>query len=126
MELLFPKIVYKHFVNYLFCRPENTERKKNVDRLFAMSFTKDVKELDPLLGPDVLLVVSMDDKARVPIGKAAANEQSPLLMCLEYKVRLPDHDFPLGQRYNLIPSVYAQCDVLSDGKVSYSGKTFIR
>ena len=91
-----------------------------------MSITKDMKELDLLFGPVAVRYYSIDDKARVPLGLAAANEQSPLLMCLEYKVRLPDHDFVVARRHKLIPSVIAECEVLPNGKISYSGKTFIR
>ena len=91
-----------------------------------MSLTHDLKELDLLLGQYVLGYYSVDDKARVPLGKAAAQKQSPLLMSLEYKLRLPDHDFVVGKRHTLIPSVIAECNVLPSGKVSYSGKTFIR
>ena len=93
--------------------------------MYAKSFTDDMKSLDPLFGPDALLYLSIDDKARVPIGLAAANLQSPLLMHLEYKVRLSDHDFVVGGKHKLIPSVYAVCNVLENGKISYSGNTFV-
>ena len=36
-----------------------------------------------------------------------------------------DHDFVVGGRHQLIPSVYAVCEITPDGKVSYSGDTFI-
>ena len=44
---------------------------------------------------------------------------------LRLQVRLNDHDFVVGGRHNLIPSVYAVCEVTSEGKVSYSGDTHI-
>ena len=91
-----------------------------------MSFTLDMKELDLLFGPDVVSYFSIDDKARVPLGLAAANKQSPILMHLEYKVQLPDHDFVVAKRHKLIPSVIAECNLSPAGKVTYSGKTFIR
>ena len=94
--------------------------------MYAKSFTDDMKSLDPLFGPDALLYLSIDDKARVPIGLAAANLQSPLLMHMDYKVRLKDHDFVVGGKHKLIPSVIAACDILPNGKVSYSGNTYIR
>ena len=94
--------------------------------MVAASFTKDMKALDLLFGPVALTYASVDDKARVPLGRAAANLQSPILMHLEYKVRLADHDFAVGERHNLIPSVIAECNVLPTGKVSYSGNTHIR
>ena len=106
-------------------RPENSLRKKNIDRMYAKSFTDDMKNLDPLFGPDALMYLSIDDKARIPLGLAAANKQSPILMHLDYKIRLSDHDFVIGGRHKLIPSVYAECNVQKNGKVSYSGKTFI-
>ena len=110
----------------LFFRPENTKRKTNVDRMFAKSLCDDVKNLEAYFGPDVYLYVSIDDKAKVPIGLPAANLQSPLLMHLEYKVRVNDHDFVLGTKQKLIPSVIAECNVQPDGKISYSGNTHIR
>ena len=73
-----------------------------------------------------MLFVSNDDKARVPLGLAAASLPSPILMHLEYKVRLPDHDFVVGARHKLIPSVYGICDINAKGEVTYSGDTFIR
>ena len=94
--------------------------------MFAKSFCDDMLSLDPLFGPNAMTFLSNDDKARVPLGLAAANKQSPILMHLEYKVRLNDHDFVVGGRHKLIPSVYAECNLLQNGKVSYSGNTFIR
>ena len=94
--------------------------------MYAKSFTDDMKNLDPLFGPDALTYLSVDDKARVPLGLAAANLQSPILMHMEYKVRLSDHDFAVGERHKLIPSVIAECNILATGKLSYSGNTHIR
>ncbi len=69
--------------------------------------------------------MSIDDKARVPLGLAAANKQAPILMHMAYRVRLPDHDWAVGGRHKLIPSVYASCNIKEDGAVSYSGPTYI-
>ena len=85
--------------------------------MFAKSFTDDMRSLDPLFGPEAMVYLSNDDKARVPLGLAAATLQSPILMHLDYKVRLSDHDFPVGDRHKLIPSVYCVCDLLENGKV---------
>lgn len=83
-----------------------------------------------VLGPDSVTFLSQDDKARVPIGLAAANKQAPLLMHVEYKVSLPDHDFVIASGHKLIPSVYALCQVKPNemGRpeaVSYNGPTYI-
>ena len=50
-------------------RPENSLRKKNQDRYFARSFCEDMKDLDPLFGPDCINYISADDKARIQLGK---------------------------------------------------------
>ena len=54
--------------------------------MFAKSFCDDMKSLEKQFGPDALNYVSMDDKAKVPIGLAVAKVQTPLLMHVEYKV----------------------------------------
>ena len=37
---------------------------------------------------------------------------------------MPDHDFPLGERHKLIPSVYASC-LMKESEISFSGPTYI-
>ena len=46
-------------------------------------------------------------------------------MHVEYKVKLPDNDFPIGEKHKLIPSVYASCRKNKDGSVGYNGPTYI-
>ena len=53
-----------------------------------------------------------DDKAKVPFGLPAAKKHVPLLMHLEYKVLLPDHDFTVGAQHKLIPSVIGVMEIL--------------
>ena len=69
-------------------RPERNLRKKNPDRMFAKSFTDDMKSIDQQFGPNAVNYVSIDDKAKVPIGLAAAKLQAPILMHVEYKVKI--------------------------------------
>ena len=107
-------------------RPENTLRKKNADRMFAKSFIDDLQEICTLFWPSTVLFLSNDDKARVPLVLAAAPLQSSVLMHLEYKDRLADHNCVVTQRHKLIPSVYGVCEVKPNGDVSYSGDTFIQ
>ena len=63
-------------------------RKKDKDHMFAKSLCNDMRSLEKQFGPDALNYVSMDDKAKVPIGLAAAKCQTPLLMHVEYKVKV--------------------------------------
>ena len=64
-------------------------------------------------GEKCVFVISMDDKAKVPIGVAAAAKQAPLMMHVSYEVRLPGHDFVKATKHKLNPSVYAGCEIPS-------------
>ena len=59
---------------------------------FARATINALKELTGLLGPGDITFHSQDDKAKVPTVLTAASKQVPLLMHVEYKVTLPDHD----------------------------------
>lgn len=67
----------------------------------------------------------------MPIGITAAHKQSPILMSMEYPVRLPDHDWVVAERHKLVPSVYAGLTIDSrklDGStanIKYSGPTYV-
>ena len=63
-------------------RPENSLRKKNVDRMFARSGMEDMAEICKMFGPSAVAYLSNDDKAKVPLGLAAATLQSPILIHL--------------------------------------------
>ena len=48
-------------------------------------------------------------------------------MNMRYRVRMPDHDFAVGSRHLLVPSVMAVCLMDPDnGQVTYSGPTLVR
>ncbi|KAF2898353.1 hypothetical protein ILUMI_07821 [Ignelater luminosus] len=60
----------------------------------------------------------------------AANKQAPLLMHVEYRVSLPDHDWGIASKQKLIPSVYARCIIKANDMgcaeaVTYSGPTYV-
>ena len=67
-----------------------------------------------MLGPKEVFFGSLDDKARVPIGLTAAHKQAPLIMHMEYKVALPDHDWVVAAKHKLIPSVFAAINIKPD------------
>ena len=94
--------------------------------MFGKSFMDNLLDVWEQFGPKPVLVLSIDDKARVKLGLAVASLQSPMLMSLDYKVRLPDHFFDVGERHSLIPSVYGVCDINEKGRLTYSDDTFMR
>lgn len=113
-----------------FSRPEADHHKAHSDHQFCVATIKSLETIASVLGPHQVSFLSQDDKARVPIGLTAANKQSPLLMLVEYRVSLPDHDWVVASRHKLIPSVYAACAIKADDigrpkAVTYTGPTYI-
>ena len=92
-------------------RPQADHHNAHPDQHFCVSSIRSLETVASVLGPNKVIYLFQDDKARVPIGLTAANKQAPLLMHVEYKVSLPDHDFVIASQHKLIPSVYAICEI---------------
>ncbi|GBP38729.1 hypothetical protein EVAR_22378_1 [Eumeta japonica] len=114
------------------CEPNSTLHSKHKDGTLCTATIRNLEYLAPILGPDQVFFLSMDDKARVALGITAANAQAPILMHLDYRVKLPDHDFVVAEKHKLIPSVYASIVIKknegNEGKpeaVTYSGPTYV-
>ncbi|KAF2898083.1 hypothetical protein ILUMI_08092 [Ignelater luminosus] len=105
-------------------RPSNSLRKEHEDTHFCAGQIKHIRDLAKLLGPQAVNVLSVDDKARVPLGLLAAQKQAPILMLYERQILIPDHDYPIAKGLKLIPSVIGVL-CFKDWKVSYSGPTCI-
>lgn len=111
-------------------KAQSDHHKEHPDGKFCTATIKNLESLASLLGPNQVCFISQDDKSRVPIGLKAAQKQSPLVMHLEYKVTLPDHDWVISERHKLIPSVYAGIIIKPNSlgqpeAVGYSGPTYI-
>ena len=107
-------------------RAQNDDHTKHVDGEFCTATITHSEKLSSILGPKKVCFISQDDKCRVSIGVTAANKQSPLLMHVEYRISLPDHDWVVADQHKIIPSVYAGIRIMPDGlgnkeAVSYSG-----
>ena len=68
-------------------------RKKHVAARYCHSLTRNLYQLASTLGNSQIIILSLDDKARVPLGIVAANKQQHLLMSVKYRIKLPDHSF---------------------------------
>lgn len=111
-------------------RPEADQHANHPDGKFCTATIRALESVASILGPDQVFFWSQDDKARVPLGITAANAQAPILMHMDYRVRLADHDFAIAERHKLIPSVYAGIKIDRDGEgrpetVSFSGPTYV-
>ena len=77
-----------------------------------------------------MFVISVDDKAKLPICVTAATKHAPLVMHVSYEFRLPDHDFVKATKHKLTSSVYAGCEIRppsawADPEISYSRPTYV-
>ena len=110
-------------------QPDNSLHKAHPDSLFAKAALNNLEETDTTLGSEEVTFHSQEDKCRVVIGLTAAKKQAPLLMHMECRVTLPDHDFVAAKSHKLIPSVIAAVEIKKEcftaPGVTYSGPTYI-
>ncbi|KAJ8678332.1 hypothetical protein QAD02_014119 [Eretmocerus hayati] len=79
------------------CKAQNDEHRTHPDQYFCLAIINSMKQVASVLGPDLVSFISQDIKAKVPLRMTAAKLQAPILMHCEYKVRLPNHDFPVAR-----------------------------
>ncbi|CAF3745929.1 unnamed protein product [Rotaria sp. Silwood1] len=106
-------------------RARHDDHARHEDGHFATATIRYIKDLASIFGNNCVFYLSQDDKCKVPLGLPAARLQASMLMHLDYRIRLPDHDWIVAPRHQLIPSVYAGCLLSQDGDLSYSGPTYI-
>ena len=70
-------------------RASNNLHKKHVDANFTFATKEYLKGIVNIFGSESVFALSVEDKAKVPVGSTAASKQAPLLMCMEYEERLP-------------------------------------
>ena len=105
-------------------------RNRHADADFMFSIKRQMRDIVSLFGSDNVFVLSVDDKAKVPIGVTAVTKQAPLIMHASYEIRLPDHDFMKATKHKLTPSVYAAIEIKppssrADPEITYSGPAYI-
>lgn len=83
-------------------RPEADKHSKHPDGKFCTSTLRTLESVTSVLGPDQVFFRSQDEKVRVPLGITAANAQAPILMHMEYRVRLPEGVFGLSRDFTCL------------------------
>lgn len=68
-------------------KAQTSLHKSHPDQYFCVASIRQAEVLASILGPDQVIFLSQDDKARVPLGITAANKQAPILMHVEWKVK---------------------------------------
>ena len=92
-------------------RAQNNQHANHEATKFARSTIHAVEEIAGILGPQQVPFHSQDDKAKDSLGLPAANKQTPLLMHMEYQIRLPDHDYVIASMHKLILSVIGDMQI---------------
>ena len=115
-----------HTVPVKIRRAQNNLRNKHEDANFCFATKQYMKDIVSLFGEKNVFVLSVP----IPIGVTTANKEMPLIMHVDYEIRLPDHDFVKATKHKLTPSVYAACEIRSTSsktapEISYSGPTYI-
>ena len=90
---------------------KNDLKKRHANTNFIFATKEYLKNIAIMFWPDSALLLSIDDKTKVPIGITAATKQAPMVMHMIYEIRLPDHDVAIATSYKLIPSAYVACEI---------------
>src|SRR5436190_2971624 len=81
------------------------EMNEHIDGHYCLASVKGVKSFALAFPQDVVLI-SQDDKAKVPLGIAAVGRTFKTMQTINEPISVPDHDFPVGAKHKLVPSVY--------------------
>ena len=105
-------------------------RNRHADADFTFAIKRQIHDIVSLFGSDNVFVLSVDDKAKVPVGVTAVRRQAPLIMHVSYKIRLLDHDFVNDTKHKLTPFLYSACEIKTpssraDPEIVYSGPTYM-
>jgi hypothetical protein len=73
----------------------------------------------------VFFYLSQDDQCKVPLGLPTARVQAPILIYLDYWIRLLDHDWTVAPRRQLTPSVYTACLLSKNRDLTYSDPRYV-
>ncbi|PKK56219.1 hypothetical protein RhiirC2_800496 [Rhizophagus irregularis] len=103
------------------------EMSEHVDEHYCLASVKGVKLFVSAFSQDVVLI-SQDNKAKVPLGIAAVGRTFKTIQTSNEPVSVPDHDFPTSSKHKLIPSVYLLINPSNTNESLRSGKMriFIR
>ena len=105
-------------------------RNRHAEADFTFAVKRQMRDVESLFGSDNVFVLSVDDKAKLPVGVTAVTKQAPLIMHVSYEIPLPDHYFVKATKHDLTPSVYAACEInppssRTDPEITYSCPTYI-
>ena len=82
-----------------------TDTREHSDGHYCLASVKYARQFASMFA-DKSVIISQDDKAKVGLGVPAVGRTFQTLQSINEPVSVADHDFPIGCRQKLIPSVY--------------------
>ncbi|GBB94372.1 hypothetical protein RclHR1_23400003 [Rhizophagus clarus] len=118
---------HHHPTQIRFAAIRRDEMNSHIDEHYCLTSIKGVKSFATAFPQDVL-IISQDDKAKVPLGMAAVGRTFKTIQTTNELVSVPDHDFPKAAKHKLVPSVYLLINPSDTNDSLRSGKVriFIR
>ncbi|CAB4477164.1 unnamed protein product [Rhizophagus irregularis] len=100
-----------------------TEMKTHIDEHYCLASVKAARTFAEVFA-DETIIISQDDKAKIGLGIPAVGRTFKAIQTTNEPVTVEDHDFPMGSKMKLIPSVYLiinpadSSDTLRTGQLS--------
>ncbi|GES96194.1 hypothetical protein GLOIN_2v1766467 [Rhizophagus clarus] len=118
---------HHHPTQIRFAAVRRDEMNSHVDEHYCLASVKGVKSFATAFPQDVL-IISQNDKAKVPLRMAAVGRTFKTIQTTNKPVSVPDHDFPKTAKHKLVPSVYLLINPSDTNDSLRSGKVriFIR
>ncbi|CAG8746447.1 24785_t:CDS:2 [Cetraspora pellucida] len=96
---------YHHPAMVQVCSVSHNEKVDHPDSYYCLASVKGARTFAATF-PDHSIIISQDDKSKVPLGILAVGRMFKSIETINEPISVPDHDFPLGSKMKLIPSVY--------------------
>ncbi|CAG8550736.1 7259_t:CDS:2 [Cetraspora pellucida] len=100
---------YHHPTNVQVKTVLRNKKAEHQDNYYCLASVKAVKQFASLFSI-FLVIVSQDDKAKVPLGIFAISRTFQVIQSINEPVIIPDHDFLVGSQQKLVLSVYLIID----------------
>lgn len=108
---------------------ENSKHSSHVSVIFTSSTIQHLEDKAGFLGSEEVTFNSLGNKSKIPSRLTALHTQASLVMHIEYKVKISNHDIIIAKQHKLVPSVVGDMKVkakpLSFDAVTYSGPIYM-
>ncbi|GBB92221.1 hypothetical protein RclHR1_19880001 [Rhizophagus clarus] len=101
-----------------------TERNEHIDEHYCLASMKEAKQFAALFSTHSI-IISQDDKAKVPLSIPAVGKTFQTLQNFQEPVTLLNHDFLVDMQQKLIPSVYLLINLSDTNDAFHNGQLLI-